>query len=358
MTDLDRASLDRILPSTAGSPDWGDVMGRAGAAQSRHRRRLAAFAAVALVAVVGTTAALGRARDFMPLPFATPSGPESGELVLHWYGRSATYASDPGVPLVKTWVYADGRIVWRREGQTREGIPTGLVEQRLTSDGLELLRSRIVASGLFDRGRILVLPRDYAEGWGWGWAEVHRDDRIVRLQFAPDANHSPIRLGEGGTTATPEQVTAVRRVDALLTDPVSHLPSSAWADQEIRAYEPSHYAVCLHVSPPADVSRPLSALPARAEEVLRDESWRESESELIEALEDARTKVVGLEATYCAKVETGEARDVAEVVIGVDRDPLLHQQSYPLVGGARYPPGTRISFHPYLPHGEPPTVGA
>jgi hypothetical protein len=357
MTDLDRASLDRILPSTAGTPDWGDVMSRADAAQSRQRRRIVVLAAAALVAVVGTTAAVGGARDFMRFPFATPSGPESGELVLHWYGRSATHASEPGAPLVKTWVYADGRMVWHWEGQTREGIPAGLVEQRLTSDGVELLRSEAVASGLFDRSRILVLPPDYVEGWGWGWAEVHRDDRLVRLQFAPDANHSPIRLGEG-TTATPEQVAAVRRVDALLTDPVSVLPSSAWADREIRAYEPSHYALCLHVSPPADVSRPLSALPARVEEVLRDASWKESESELIEALGGTRTKVVGLEATYCAKVETDEARGVAEAVFGVDRDPLLHQQSYPLVGGARYPPGTRISFHPYLPHGEPPTVGA
>ena len=49
MTDLDRASLDRILPPTPGSADWDDVLNRAGArsrlataplalAACRHRR--------------------------------------------------------------------------------------------------------------------------------------------------------------------------------------------------------------------------------------------------------------------------------------------------------------------------------
>ena len=42
MTDLDRTSLDRILPATPGSPDWDDVLDRAGARSgTRHPAALA-----------------------------------------------------------------------------------------------------------------------------------------------------------------------------------------------------------------------------------------------------------------------------------------------------------------------------
>ena len=34
MTDVDRSSLDRILPATPGSPDWDDVLRRSGRATS------------------------------------------------------------------------------------------------------------------------------------------------------------------------------------------------------------------------------------------------------------------------------------------------------------------------------------
>ena len=48
MTHLDRASFDRILPSTPGSPDWDDVMRRCRARARSRRRRLLALAAALL----------------------------------------------------------------------------------------------------------------------------------------------------------------------------------------------------------------------------------------------------------------------------------------------------------------------
>ena len=55
MTDVDRASLDRILPATPGSPDWDDVLRRSGARHVARRRRIVVFAAAALVVAVGAS---------------------------------------------------------------------------------------------------------------------------------------------------------------------------------------------------------------------------------------------------------------------------------------------------------------
>jgi hypothetical protein len=134
VTELDRASLDRILPSTPGSADWDDVLGRFRAARGRRRRRVAALAAAGVLVAAGTASAFGTVRDFvldrgfvgLPPQGATPSAPESGELVLSLYGRSTTHirqGEDPdGVgqpidPLTRVWVYADGRMNWDREGR-------------------------------------------------------------------------------------------------------------------------------------------------------------------------------------------------------------------------------------------------
>jgi hypothetical protein len=48
----------------------------------------------------------------------------------------------------RSWVYADGRLI--RLGITGEGGPLpGLREQRLTREGVELLRSEIISAGGF-----------------------------------------------------------------------------------------------------------------------------------------------------------------------------------------------------------------
>ena len=126
------------------SGPWPSRWGRSG------RRRLVALAAAVLVVVVGTATAFGvRAfildRGFVGLPpeEATPSTPERGELVIAWNARSATLATGHcWGPLVRVWVYADGRVIWdRRGGRIPEGaneLTSGFLEQRLTADSLLL----------------------------------------------------------------------------------------------------------------------------------------------------------------------------------------------------------------------------
>jgi hypothetical protein len=65
MTDLDRTNLDRILPSTTGSPDWDDVMSRSRAQLGRRRRRVVVALAAAALVALGTASAFGSVREFV-----------------------------------------------------------------------------------------------------------------------------------------------------------------------------------------------------------------------------------------------------------------------------------------------------
>jgi hypothetical protein len=54
-----------------------------------------------------------------------------------------------------------GRVIWRREGGPTgvDGVRTGLLEQHLTPEGIELLRSEIISTGLFDVSQWLDTTR-------------------------------------------------------------------------------------------------------------------------------------------------------------------------------------------------------
>jgi hypothetical protein len=257
-------------------------------------------------------------------------------------------------------VYADGRIIWSRSGSIPEGaneLTSGYLEQRLTPEGVELVRSAV--AGLFDRSRthletapaphpgtgstlgssLLVVPDPFE----WGLVEVPRGDRFVGLGWD--------RARPGEQTATPEQLSALRRVDALLTDPASMLPPSAWAVREVRAYVPSHYAVCIETSPPKDASHLLSLLPAPAADVLRANSWTRLDGDVFDATLNV---VVGRRVTYCSKLATEEAREVADALSGLDQDPRWgrHTLAYRVAEGAEDWEATAIWFEPYFPHGQ------
>jgi hypothetical protein len=373
-------------------------VGRFGALRGR-RRRLVVLAVAALVVIIGTASAIGSVRDFildrgfigLPSVGATPSTPESGELVVRWEGGAAPLSPQQHrSDIVRAWVYADGRIIWdRRPFHAKGGIPeganeftSGYVEQRLAPEGVELVRAAVAE--LLDRSRTLVVtipaeeklwtgianvrsalfvPKDYADNTGI--VAAPDGDRHARLHVRGIATKNDHVRGDevvadvvDGTLATPEQLSALRRVHALLTDPASVLPSSAWAVRKIRAYVPSHYAVCVNTSPPKDASELLSLLPARAADLLRDKSRTRSDGGVTKIYDGTDVDTPGV--IDCYKVETEDAREVADALSGLVREQgwgthwLAWRVDQAVAGEPAEWNPTDISIEPYFPDGRIP----
>jgi hypothetical protein len=271
----------------------------------------------------------------LPPEGATPSAPERGELVLSFSGAPTA----TGGSLSRVWVYADGRLIWDREGDLPRGaneVTTGLLEQRLTPQGVELLRSEIISTGLF--GHDLSLVSEH--GLIWGMIEVRNGDRLVRVNW-----DDPRFQKDGATSATPEQASALKRLDARLTDPVSWLPASAWEEREVMAYVPSWYSVCYGGSQqPIELSRIFTLLPEPAADLLHAKDRTRHE----DSAEDPYI-------TFCSVLTTEEARTLAGIL--EDAMPQQEANAYArelayILGapGQRPGNGVLIFFKPHLPH--------
>jgi len=344
------ARFDALAPVPLAG-DWADVVARAGVARKgqprlrrsrplRRRRRLfVVFAAAALIVVVGTASALAVRglvlhKGFVGLPpvGATPSAPESGELVIHY--RDLDH---PGTGW--GWIYADGRLITvdarpiteRSHSDLPEAATrwsSGLVEQRLTAEGVELLRSEVVSTGLFEH------PEPAGSLDIHNVIQVRIDDRLVGV----NANF-PERLRE------------------RLTNPASWLPASAWANPRIEAYVPSRYEIWYRAQPQTlERSRILSLLPATAEDLLRAKDAVTERGDIGNPGFPPHP-VTG----YHSTLTTEEARAVTQAlddaglgtsfeIPGTSVDPAPPEK-----GPVRNV--VSIGFLPYLPHGEAPCLG-
>ncbi len=358
MSDL-RTMLERGVGGATPPPDGFERMLRRRDRKRRNQRIMAGVVGFAVfVAAVWIVTTAGRSIAPRRLPTtgpavpsdaervgfigvppegATPSGPESGELVISLYGST-------GGPRTRLWVFADGRLIWQQDANLPEGAneqSTGYLEQRLTPAGVELLRSEIVSTGLFDDDLALAGvsgPEPFLT------IRVRSGDRFVRLNYG-----WPGWVKDGTPIATAAQASALAWVDDRLTDPGSWLPASAWQDQEIRAYVPSRFQVCygpnanLHV----DASRILSLLPPPVEDLLRAAPRTDAPNHVV---------MIG-----CHDVTTEEARALADALdrAGLTKSPI--ENAWAL--GYRFEPRTPIapgpientvfiSFEPYLPDGE------
>ena len=364
MIDLDHATLDRVLPSTAGSPDWDDVLSRSGAIEHHRHRRLVVLAAAALVVAVGTASAFGvRAivldRGFAGLPpeGAMPSAPKTGKLALSYDGRPELSGFPSRfVPVNQVWVYADGRVIWRREGGPTgvDGVRTGFLEQRLTPEGVELLRSEIISTGLFDRDRSLLSEH----GLAWGEIEVRNGDRLVSVVWCCYPFLPLTSYADRATTPTKAQAMALGRLTELLADPASSLLASAWTNRELRAYVPSKYAICFWGGPwtysrPLDPSRILRFLPRAARNLLR------GKGRTYEVFSSLSVDQASPNAT-CSEVRTQGARALEKIFsrAGFERDlqPGL-AWTYALRAPESIGTVRMISFEPILPHGQWEAMG-
>jgi hypothetical protein len=190
----------------------------------------------------------------LPPEGATPSTPEGGEVVL----GIQSCLGPSGVPYeIGGWngeltVLADGRLIWLQYEVLPEranSLSTGLLQQRLTPEGVELMRSELRANGLLNSGDQSACPAGSYHG------HLFDGDRRVS-HFTSAANEHLARI----------------------MDPWSWLPASAWADREIRAFVPSAYAVIFEGETPSsririDFDRLTAQLPAAAKDLLRTHLW-------------------------------------------------------------------------------------
>jgi hypothetical protein len=164
----------------------------------------------------------------LPPEGAAPSTPEQGQLLLSYYGRVWNIGAD----VHGMWVYADGRLIWRRNGEgfdathairAFEGIEptTAVIEQRLTPEGVERLRS--TALGAVDPP-VAGYPPVSGQVWGEVW--VHDGQRLVRVDLPGAMRRGP------------------RGLPGLMADPGAWLPAEAWQDRRLQGYVATHYAIC------------------------------------------------------------------------------------------------------------------
>ena len=201
----------------------------------------------------------------------------------------------------RNWVYADGRLI-------RLGAPPrrGFLEQRLTREGVKLLRSEIVSAGGFGHAQPPPGSTSLSETFGPADIQVRKGDRLVPLRWASD----------------------LKRLEARLTNPGSWLPASAWKQPKVRAYVPSRFDVCAGAVVVSDLDKPASGrlvpmgparivalLPAAAQNVLRGRDWRTEVSRgpgVGPGVPGVRRGVYG----GCFAVTTNEARSLAKALDG------------------------------------------
>jgi hypothetical protein len=266
----------------------------------------------------------------LPPEDATPSAPARGEIVVGFlFGHTD---GDPG--RFGLHLYADGRVIWQRLTSERDG---GLVEQRLTPEGVELIRSEVLATGLFDRDAVQLVG---TYGLYFGEIEVRDGDRLLRLSWGDigpeDAPEEP---------ATPEQVSAIKALDAWLEDLASRLPGSAWVDPEPKPFVASRYWVCYEAEGPVQLDTVLASLPRPAVDLLR--RWDRTHEVL--PFGPTRTPL----EIWCSAVTTQEARDLAKILDGAGTGVRVALDVF----GLRYrfgqgdadAPDVTVSFEPALP---------
>jgi hypothetical protein len=225
----------------------------------------------------------------LPPEGATPSTPTRGELVL----RFGSTHGPSDLERFNASVYANGRLIWTR---LTEPMP-GLIEQRLTPEGVELIRSAFLSTGLFDHDRKLAA----AHGLEHGVIQIRVGDRLVTVSWGdwsdPDTSTEPKEW------PTPEEADALQRLDVQIEDPASWLPAGAWADREMKPYIPTRYDVCIDAAG-VELDQLLASLPQEAEDLFR--SWDRT-------LEVIPQRIGPDLNIWCSDVTTEDARTLAAI---------------------------------------------
>jgi hypothetical protein len=220
----------------------GPISGVATLGRTGLRTSMALLLLLLALALVAGAALVG-ARLLQPAPAV-------GQLVLN----VQTWSPGFDAVFAELAVYADGRVIWMADERV------GYVEQRLTPEGVERLRSKAISTGLFQRDGALGI-----DGVGWGNIKVRRGDRLVMVAWGQDpVNVSGLGLEDRFVRATSPQAVELNELKAFLGDPTAWgLPDKMYAQSEITPFVPSQLWVGY------DRSRPnLSNLPSPTREVV------------------------------------------------------------------------------------------
>jgi hypothetical protein len=267
----------------------------------------------------------------LPPEGATPSTPITGEIVLN-FGFGHTDGDGGRFHLT---MYEDGRLIWQRLGDpSGEGEPTGLIEQRLTSDGVELVRSEVLSTGLFDR------DFDFENAPGllhYGQIEILDADRLVSISWGFGGP-------EGLPTATPtrDQVDAIQLIDTRLEDLASWLPATAWKDAGLRPYVPSRFSICYETGTGIGLEGVLDKLPRPAQDLLRPLERTHEEF--------GRSGPATTVESWCSTVTTQDARGLAGILDLAGWTALDHATEIAYASDPDLSIGITIGFVPLLPH--------
>jgi len=292
-------------PPVQGPPSGGDGGGGAGAIAAGGAGRDPHDPTVLRKGFVG-----------LPPEGAVPSSPPTGVLELAVMTRSK-----------RVWVYADGRMISFQNGFG--GFPeaanrefSGYLEQHLTPEGVDLLRSYLTDNATTFNTPHLRIERDFFSAL---IPLVKVDDRLAAATVP----------GCGWWEEGCPRITA----------PETWLPASAWADQQYRAYVPTEFMICyeseqvtaaqVRATMPADAARLLS----HGTDSTSGSSWARGHRE-------------------CAVVSTADARTIDRAFREDDQqpevtDPSLLRYVFNVPSNPEQPDAMKASvdFQPMLPDG-------
>jgi hypothetical protein len=233
----------------------------------------------------------------LPPVEARPSTPERGVISLA-ISRCTTGAWFDGLSM-----FADGRLIWAVSGR--------MVEQRLTPEGVELMRSEVLDSGLLD---------------------THNGDACVAGAEAYYGHIEVVGEPYGAEFGGPIDDARIAR----LADPWSWLPESAWKDHEIKAFIPSEYSVLMSIDASSGV--PAWELSPLSDPVIQ---------ELIDAKRWEAQGGNGSTTRYTA-FTTDEARALAEALAAVGFVAEIDDHGY-LAYHPDHDTSIRVEIRPRLP---------
>jgi hypothetical protein len=251
------------------------------------------------------------------LPEGASSTPDAGELVASVAGMRGTY-----------YLYADGRLIGPTASQP------GWVEQRLTAEGVERVRSEFLNTGVFNPGQPAIA--------------VHSAGQVTACLCVRDGGRLLARSGRRDRDVQD----AAERLFTYLEQLGSSLPPTEWADQEVEPYVASRISACLTmvvggVMEPADLTMLLPLFPARVAELLGGrETTANPDGGDASCFEMTRDEARALADEFLAP-SGGGLHEYWGIVIRINAE-FTAMQPGATAGNVAF-----FSFRPLLPHGEP-----